>query len=182
MFPFSYISHISCHFVFVEITPVHVPQSQPECFNVPTGIAWLVQQSFFQGVLARIIRNSDNPPFIFLFASSTYCILWIWIFRFLLLFHPSFDGLLKLPRFELGDGFIIFFNLFPFFFQCFPWVSLLTWFSPNAKVPFLVVVIFMIPVIIFTQLPTPKLFPPSSTPFLCSFQVSTPPLNWANHR
>jgi len=160
--PICFLFHIFPTFPaispFVEITPVHVPQSQPECFNVPAGIAWLVQQSFFQGVLAPETRNnplwSRNSPL----QHTVSC-----GFEFL-------DFCCFFVRVSMVYWKIIFFS--SHFFQCFPWVSLLTWFSPN-KFHFLVVVIFMIPVIIFTTHPPPK--PPIFNPlFVLVSSIDSP--------
>lgn len=69
-----------------------------------------------------------------------------------------------------------FFFISSHFFQCFPWVSLLTWFSPKAKVPFLVVVIFMIPVSLFlpNYWPTPNYSPHLQPLFVLVSNIDSP--------
>jgi hypothetical protein len=149
----SLFSHISCHFVFVEITPVHVP-----LLPLPLPV-----RNFQILSVSRIFRNQSG-----LFNSHFFKVFWplIWNpilgaqffqFYFLLIlpfkilyledenlkksfccffrsseFQDAFFLFLKLSRFELDSGFNHFFLIFPFF-SMFPWVSLLTWFSPKDK-------------------------------------------------
>lgn len=149
----SLFSHISCHFVFVEITPVHVPLLP---LPLPVRNFQILSDS-------RIFRNQSG-----LFNSHFFKVFWplIWnpilgahFFQFYFLLILPFK-ILYLEDENLRKSFLllfpvvrvsgciffyfwncldlnwtvdlIIFLIFPFF-SMFPWVSLLTWFSPEDK-------------------------------------------------